>query len=143
MKNLIAINQDPDSYQAKCILNCVTDLPRIITEIVLILHYQIERLQNNNREPGIWVTEHKGDPIITIINWTDHKRDAYPLTLSMLSEVTSSTASYRIHDLLEEEEGGKFLADINAEKPFIVKGIPAHGVRIYRFEQIGLDAMLI
>ena len=79
------------------------------------------------------MTTHKGDPVITVINWTDHKVNDYSLTLEMLSEITSSTSSYRIHDLLEEEEGGKFLADINAEKPFNVKSIPAHGVRIYRF----------
>ena len=115
---LIDINQDPGSKQAKCVIGC-----------------ENEWLSTLLRSPSVYQTENSnGDTIIAIVNWRETYYKNFEFSLSDIQIFPKSGEIVVLRDLYKHETEATFENAIDLES-IKIKQIPGHGVKVYKISK--------
>jgi len=107
---IIAINQDPESEQAECILGCGY-WERFI------------------RSPSVWVTTlGNGDVVAAITNWRETWYSGYKFALSEIGVTLEDDEQVDMRDLNDHVDIGTF-----TQGKLTIDSIPGHGTKVYKF----------
>lgn len=111
---IIAVNQDPNSEQARCVLGC-SWWDRFL------------------RNPSVWATEmSNGDVVAAAVNWREISWTNFSYKLSDLGIIPKTGSTISVRDLNENKDLGDF-ADPNDEAVVMFDRIPGHGSKVYKF----------
>lgn len=107
---IIAINQDPESEQAECILGC---------------GYWARFI----RSPSVWVTTlGNGDVVAAITNWRETWYSGYKFALSEIGVTLEDDEQVDMRDLNDHVDIGTF-----TQGKLTIDSIPGHGTKVYKF----------
>uniref|UniRef100_A0A7S3FU54 alpha-galactosidase n=1 Tax=Strombidium rassoulzadegani TaxID=1082188 RepID=A0A7S3FU54_9SPIT len=113
-KDLIAVNQDPASTQAKCMIGC---------------NYWDTIL----RRPSVWQTKlSTGEVVVAVVNWRENNWKNYKFYLTDVGLAPKDGDSILVRDLIEQKEIGSFV-DSHDRGSVSVDSIPGHGSKVFKF----------
>ena len=116
-EEIIAINQDPNSEQARCVLGC-SWFDRFL------------------RRPSVWTTILSGgETVAAIVNWRETRWYNYSFQLSDLGIVPKEGDLIQIRDLNKKVDLGIY-ADKKDEATVLIDELPGHGSKVYKFKVI-------
>ena len=116
-EEIIAINQDPGSAQAKCVLGC-------------------SWWDRFFRYPSVFTTRlSSGEVVATVINWRETQYHNFSYELKDIGIVPESGNLIQIRDLNEKKDLGTF-ADKDDESSVVIDMIHGHGSKVYKFKVI-------
>merc|ERR1712060_818920 len=118
--DLIAVNQDPNSTQATCMLGCSS----------------WDRLW---RLPSAYATKVTGgDTVAMIINWRERIHESFKFKVQDLGVIPADGQYVQVYDLWKHEMIGEYT--IGEMEYFEVKNIPGHGNFTYKFKIVDIKS---
>ena len=116
-EEIIAVNQDPSSEQARCVLGC-------------------SWWDRFMRYPSVWSTKlSTGEVAAVITNWREVHHSDYYLSLSDLGIVPQDGEAVSVRDLMNKKDIGS-IKDKEDQAKLLIDRIPGHGSKMYKFKVI-------
>jgi alpha-galactosidase len=107
---IIAVNQDPKSEQAECLLGCGW-WERFI------------------RSPSVWVTTlGNGDVVAAVTNWRETWYSGFKFALSDIGVTLEDDEQVDVRELNEHVDIGTY-----GQGKLTIDSIPGHGTKVYKF----------
>ena len=112
-EDLIAVNQDPNSTQATCMIGCS----------------EWDRFW---RVPSVYATKVTGgDVVAMILNWRERVHDEFKFKVQDLGVIPGANQYVQVYDLWKHEMIGEYT--LGEMEYFEVKNIPGHGNFTFKF----------
>ena len=116
-EEIIAVNQDPSSQQARCILGC-------------------SWWDKFMRHPSVWSTRlSTGEVAAVITNWKEKTHSDYSLFLSDLGIMPQDGEVVSVRDLFDKKDIAS-IVDKEDQAKLLIDSIPGHGSKMYQFKVV-------